>query len=153
MDQQLEVAEEERYLVFKLGGELYGTPLLGVREVVEAQPSKEIPHSLPHFAGIINIRGEIVGVIDLRVRFGHPTVESKRNAMMVFQTSGGPMAALVDEIEAVQRIPSGEITKDPNVRTAIPADFLIGIAKHGGRLITVIDLNSTLGAEHILRVK
>ena len=145
--------EEGRYLLFRLGTELYGTPLLGVREVVEAQPTKPVPNTISCFTGVINIRGEIVGVIDLRMRFGHPANTGAESALMVFSTEAGPMAALVDKVEAVVKIPDDKIDKQPNVHTTVPLEFLLGIAKDSERLVTLIDLNRTLGKEELKAIR
>ncbi len=137
--------EESRYLLFKLGQEVYGTPLLGVREVVEPLDSKPVPNTVNYFLGVINIRGQIVGVLDLRARFGHKCERTPENALMVFDTDNGPMAALVDRVEAVVRINDSKIEKEPNIKTSAPTEFLLGIAHHDDRLITLIDLNKALG--------
>jgi purine-binding chemotaxis protein CheW len=141
--------EADRYLIFRLGHELYGTPLLGVREVVENQPAKSVPNTVPHFKGVINIRGQIVGVIDLRMRFDHPAAETPNTALMVFETNSGPMAALVDKVESVVKIEEQYIVRRPNVRSMRSLEFLIGIAQDDGRLVTLVDLNKTLGNEEL----
>ena len=144
--------EESRYLIFSLGGELYGTPLLGVREVVEPQEAKPIPGTVDYFKGVINIRGQIVGVIDLRVRLQHPASKTVGNAFMVFDTSFGPIAAIVDRVESVIKIPEGNIERSPNVRTTVPIDFLLGIAREHERLITLIDLNQILASTDVKKI-
>jgi purine-binding chemotaxis protein CheW len=141
--------EDSRYLLFSVGGEMYGTPLLGVREVVEYQQPKSIPNAVEHFMGVINLRGQIVGVIDLRKRLGHQTEKSAHDALIIFDTVGGPLAALVDKVESVTSIRSDHIEKKPNIRTNIPTQFLIGIAQVEGRLVNIIDLNEILGHEEI----
>jgi purine-binding chemotaxis protein CheW len=149
-----EVYEEEgRYLLFKLGNELYGSPLLGIREVVEPQETKPIPNTSKYFVGVINIRGKIVGVVDLRTKLTIDEIETKEMALLVFDTEAGPMAGLVDKVEAVVRISSSEIEKKPSVKTTVPIDFMIGIAKEAERLITLIDLNRMLGADELVQIK
>lgn len=144
-----EFTEEARYLLFRLGGECYGTPLLGVREVVEPQEPTPVPNTVRHFAGVINIRGEVVGVIDLRARMGHAVTKSTEMALMVFDTPSGPMAGLVDKVEAVAKIPEKDIERKPNVQSRAPIEFLLGIARQKGRLVTLIDLNKTLAVEEL----
>lgn len=144
-----ESTEAHRYLIFRLADELYGTPLLGVREVVEVQPAKPVPNTAPHFNGVINIRGQIVGVIDLRVRFGHATKSSPNMALMVFETDCGPLAALVDKVESVVKLSEQAIDRNPNIHSSEKLNFLIGIAHEHERLITLIDLNKTLEAEDL----
>lgn len=144
--------DEARYLLFRIAGELYGTPLLGVREVVEPQEPKPIPNTVSFFSGVINLRGQVVGVMDLRKRFGHEATHQAGMALMVFDTESGPIAALVDAIESVTQIPRSNIEAKPAVRTNVPVDYLIGIGKHGGRLVSLIDLNHILGIEELKAV-
>ncbi len=137
---------DERYLVFKLGSELYATPLLRVREVVEPFAPKPLPNTPNHFSGVVDIRGEIVGVIDLRLRFGHKVAQSPYQALMVFATSAGPMAALVDEVESVITLSESEIEKQPNIGSDLKTDSILGIGRKDKKLITLIDLMNVLEA-------
>ena len=145
--------EEDRYLLFKLGSELYGSPLLGIREVVEPQETKSIPNTSKFFVGVINIRGKIVGVVDLRVRLNLEEKSSREMALLVFDTEAGPMAGLVDKVEAVVRIANSEIEKKPSVKSTVPLNFMIGIAKEHERLVTLLDLNRMLGNDDLVQLK
>jgi purine-binding chemotaxis protein CheW len=141
--------DESRYLLFKVGREVYGTPLLGVREVVEPQEPKPIPNTAPFFSGVINLRGQVVGVVDLRKRFGQDVTKHSGMALMVFETEGGPLGALVDEIECVTRIPRDSIETAVVVRSHVSLDCLIGIGNQEGRLVSLIDLKKILGSEEL----
>ncbi|MBP9837264.1 MAG: purine-binding chemotaxis protein CheW [Proteobacteria bacterium] len=145
--------EATRYLIFKVCDEVYGTPLLGVREVVEFHQPKTIPNTTSYFAGVINIRGEIVGVIDLRKRFGYNVEENNGVAMIVFSTAEGTIAAIVDKVEAVIELQSNQIEARPNVKTKVRLDYLLGIGKHKDQLITLVDLNGVLAIEDLVSIK
>jgi len=152
-NQEFDPADECKYLIFRLGSDAYGTPLLGVREVLETQSAKPIPNTAPYFKGLINVRGQIIGVVDLRLRFDYPAVESPALAYMLFETDTGPFAAIVDKVEAVVRIDDVSLQKKPNIRTQIPVDFLIGASTYEGSLVTLIDLNKTLSAEDYVLIQ
>lgn len=139
----------DRYLIFILNEELYATPLMGVREVVEMQKPKQIPHTVPSFLGVINIRGEIVGVIDLRLRLGYEAKELGNEAMMVFDTGGGAIAAIVDAMDGVVRIPGDSIDRKPSIESRLPLDFLLGVGRVKDRLVTLIDLAKVLKQEEV----
>ena len=143
---------EARYLLFKVGDEVYGTPLLGVREVVEPQPCKKMPNTVKHFKGLINIRGEIVGVIDLRTRFIQPD-EREGKALIVFDTEAGAVGALVDQVDSVIAIPDEVIDRNPNVGSMVPIEYVVGIAKLEELLVSLIDLNKTLGTEELSQLR
>ncbi len=148
INHQLESLDEsgidDRYLVFRLGKELYATPLLRVREVVEPFEPKPIPNTPKFFSGVVDIRGEVVGVVDLRLRFGHSIESNTTQALMVFSTESGPMAALVDQVVSVITLNEKEIESRGNLGTAQTADSIIGIGKKDKKLITLIDLLNIL---------
>jgi purine-binding chemotaxis protein CheW len=116
---------------------------------VEPQEPKPIPNTVPFFSGVINLRGQVVGVVDLRKRFGCEATQHPRMALMVFATDSGPLGALVDEIECVTKILETNIASDAVIRTHVPSDYLIGIGNQEGRLVSLIDLNKILGTEEL----
>lgn len=150
MSERLEdVSDQDRYLLFVLGQDLYGTPLMGVREVVEYQKAKPIPHTVRAFLGVINIRGEIIGVIDLRTRFQYPAEENRGTAMMVFTTENGTLAAIADRMEGVVRIPREAIEPTPKIESRLPPSYLMGIGRCRDKLVTLIDLPKILEREEV----
>ncbi len=135
---------DDRYLIYRIGDETYGTPLLDVREVVEYQKPKFMPNMESYFSGVINIRGSIVGVVDMRLRFGQTSAVAKMPALLICESDRGSIAAVVDQVEAVVSIPDTEIEKKPPVVAKVEQEYLLGVAKIQGRLITLIDLKSSL---------
>jgi purine-binding chemotaxis protein CheW len=136
--------EENRYLLFRLGNDVYATPLLTVREVVEAVKPQSVPDAEKGFLGVIEIRGQVVGVEDLRIKFGHPLSINPHLALLVFDTENGPKAALVDKVESVQRISSNLIDKKPNINSTGVNNYIQGIARINSQLITLVDLVACL---------
>lgn len=147
-----EEKEESRYLLFRLNNELYGTPLLGVREVVQPQKPQYVPNTMPFFKGLINVRGQVVGLVDLRSRFGYPQIESAKQALLVFETESGPVAVTVDQVEAVTRVLDTEIHKKPNIQSQVPMEFLLGVTHYQNKMVTLIDLKRTFSAEEYAKV-
>jgi purine-binding chemotaxis protein CheW len=141
-------AADDSYLLFYVGKDLYGTPLLAVREVVEFTPPKHMPNMVGHFSGVINIRGAIVGVVDLRKRFGVKSEPTLSAAFLVCDTPQGVLAATVDKVEAVVKIDRALLDRKPPVITQIEQEYLTGIAKLKQGLVTIIELKSALGAEN-----
>lgn len=148
-----EEADESKYLIYRLGTEIYGTPLLGVREVLQPQNPKPIPNTSAYFRGLINVRGQIIGVVDLRMRFDYPANDSSTTALLVFETESGPIAAIVDKVEAVTKIDDSHLHKKPNIKSQVPVEFLIGASSHQGQLVTLIDLNRTLSNEDYVQIQ
>lgn len=145
--------DSNRYILFWLNDELYGTPLLSAREVVEQQPVKTIPNTTPYFLGVINIRGEIIGLIDLKKRFSLDQQENNNPALIVFESTGGSVAALVDRLEAVVSLNQDDIEENPNIAVKVPMEYLVGIGKFNDRLVTILDLKKILDAEDFITLK
>ncbi len=144
------MSHENRYLLFEVGKELYGTPLLDVREVVEFQEPKFMPNMVSHFVGVINIRGSIVGVIDLRKRFGEKADSNTKTAMLVSDTPQGTIAAIVDRVDSVISIEQSMIDEKPPVITSVKQEYLTGVAKAKDRLVTIVELQRILGDENLV---
>ena len=130
----------DRYLIFELGSELFATPLIEVRSVIEYQAAKPIPHTAPYYKGVINIRGEIVGVIDLRERL-NITGTKNPTSQLVYETKIGALAATVDKVLAVTSFKDDELDRTISAKTEVDGRaYFLGVAKHGGQLLTVISL-------------
>lgn len=143
---------ETQYLMFKVGDEFCAAPLLTIREVIEGQRYRRIPNTLRNFKGIFNLRGEVVGVIDLRERLGE-IVRDQDGLLMVFEVGQGLMAALVDEIVAVVSIKPGQIDRNPSLKLKTFNDYLIGIAKLGEEMVAVIEVRKLLTEHEIVALK
>ena len=141
---------DDRCLVFRLGDELYATPLLQVREVVGYLAPKAVPNSHDSFLGVINIRGEIVGVIDLRVKLGHAATVNERTCLLVFEVDDGVLAAVVDSVESVTKMADDQIDRQPKIKSKINLNYMLSIAKSKGGLVTIIDMQKVLDSEDIL---
>lgn len=152
-DSELE-EEIDKFLLYRLNGESYATPLKKVREIVEPLKVKAIPHAKNYFLGVINLRGQIIGLIDLSKRFAIDALEDNpESALIVFDTDVGPLAAKVDKIESVVTIMEEEINRNPNVPSNIPQNYLIGIARKNEDLISLVDLNKVLTEDDLIEVQ
>ena len=139
----------EKYLEFLLGEGIFATKLTEVREVIEYRPPKPVPHTAPFFKGVINLRGEIIGVVDLRQRLEMKSAETPL-AMLVFDTDYGPLAALVDKVTSVTVIPDAQLEKRTTQQGAdVERAYFIGIGRADDRLLTVITLKTILSKEQM----
>jgi purine-binding chemotaxis protein CheW len=129
----------DKFLIFQMGEELFGTSLVEVRQVIEFHQAKPIPHMPNYFKGVINIRGEIIGVVDLRERLGLKIGQSGLS-QLVFDTDSGPLAAIVDRVQSVTVIDDASI--DRRTASAQTADraYFLGVAKVGDRIVTIVNL-------------
>lgn len=148
-----ETGDEHKFIIFSLGNEIYGARLLEVREVVEALPTKIVPNTISSFIGVSNLRGQIVGVLDLRKRFSIEFQKADRPVFLVFDTPSGALASQVDKVESVSVIAPDDIEYKPNIVSTIPSRFILGIGKVDERMVTIIDLKSVLSNEELTYVE
>ena len=120
---------ENRYLLFYVGAELYGVPLLDVKEVIEYQIPKPVPNMVSHFSGVINLRGAIIGVLDLRKKLGVPADCTRTTAMLICETEQGVLAAVIDRVDSVTLITADCIDTKAPVQTSVKSEYLSGIAR------------------------
>lgn len=146
-------SDEHKYVIFRLGKELYGAKLLAVREVVEVLPTKSVPNTVSSFQGVCNLRGQIIGVVDLRARFDVREAVPDRPVLLVFDTDSGAIAASVDQIASVSVIAPSDVEERPNIVSSIPTKYILGIGKLDGRMITLVDLKSVLSHEELTSVE
>ncbi len=136
----------DKFIVFHMGNELFAASLIEVREVIEHQPPKPIPNMAPYFKGVINIRGEIVGVVDLRERLG---IRDGKTPLceLVFETPSGPLAAIVDRVHSVIVYNVSDLERRPNVSQGNDRAYFLGIGKVDETIVTFISLPKIVGNE------
>jgi len=129
-------------VVFKLGQEEYGFDVSVVREIHSMQDIAKVHRSAPHIEGVINLRGKLLTVVNLRTRFGmEPLKKAEGNPkIVVIDAPDALVGFLVDEVSEVARIEPQSIENAPEyIAKGIEAQYVLGIAKHEDRLITLID--------------
>ena len=141
------ISESNRYLIFSLGTELYGSPLQLIREVLKNGEVKEVPYMKTYFKGVINVRGKIISVLDLREKFGLKIDVETTEMMLVIEKDGHYLATIVDEVLAVGTIEEGSVDRNPTLSTKIPLDFFLGIGQWKNRLVNLIDIGGVMSKE------
>lgn len=151
-----EVVEQKQYLTFMLGGEMFSLSILCIKEIIWYTNPTEVPMMPECIRGIINLRGAVVPVMDLSVRFGHPSTPVTKNTCIVIveidsQSDGEhqSMGIVVDAVRAVLEIASTDIEPVPSFGTKIRSDFIEGIAKVNGQFVILLNVNRVLSTEEI----
>jgi len=149
-------AQPGKYLIVTLGGESYGIPVLKVREIIRICPITRVANMPPQVRGVINLRGKVIPVVDLRTRFGLPTGEDHdRTCIVVTQvatTIGNGTrlyGVIVDGVEEVANFVAADIQPTPDFGGAIDTRFITGMAKSGDNVKALIDLDAIAAAEGI----
>lgn len=137
---------ELQIVVFELGDERYGLDIATVYEIIRHQPITAVPQAPAFVEGVINLRGRIIPVVDLRDRFGMATGELTRaSRIVVAEAAGTRVGLVVDGVSEVLMVPSDAIEPTPEVAAGVEAAYLRGIAKLGERLIILLALDGLFG--------
>ena len=145
-----------QYLTFSLAGEMFAVGILNVKEIIEYGHLTEIPMMPAFIRGVINLRGAVVPVIDLSVRFGRPACPvTKRSCIVIIETvyeEGQPsqqMGIVVDAVSEVLDIPASDIEPPPEFGARIRTDFISGMGKINGKFVVLLDVNRILSIDEV----
>lgn len=134
-----------RWVTFKLDREIYGVNVMQVREVLRYTDIAPVPGAPSYVLGIINLRGNVVTVIDTRMRFGLSTAEVTENSrIMIIESEKQVIGILVDSVAEVVDLNTADIDDTPNVGTEESAKFIRGVCNKDDELLILIDLNKLL---------
>lgn len=132
-------------VTFQLGREEYGIEISSVQEIIRATDITPVPGAPSHVRGVINLRGKIIPVVDLRTRFSLPQVEtSDAQRIVVVELRDKRIGMLVDSVSQVIKIPAGVVEEMPEEAISVDENFIRGVGKLAERLIIILDLNRSL---------
>jgi purine-binding chemotaxis protein CheW len=130
---------------FRVGRETYGVPITSLQEIVRVPEITAVPDAPDYMEGVINLRGKIVSVMDLRKRFGEKkAAPGKRNRILVVEHNGRLAGLIVDSASEVLKIPAKDIEPSPTVFQEGGLNCVTGLGKHQGRLIVLLDMAKLL---------
>lgn len=146
MAQETEIrGNEEQVVVFQLADQTYGVDIACVYEIIRMEAITRVPRAPQFVEGVINLRGRIIPVIDLRRRFGLPQNEQTRaSRIIIVEMNGMTVGMVVDAVLEVLRLPADSIEPPPPVINGIDSAYLRGIALWGERLIIMLDTEKVL---------
>ena len=156
MDQAVKVmAEREgKYLTFTLAEEEYGIGILKIKEIIGMLPITSVPQTPDFVKGVINLRGKVIPVIDLRLRFGMGEIDyTERTCIIVVETTGQAGTVLigivVDSVSEVLNIKAEDIEDTPTFGTRLNTDYILGMAKMEGGVKILLNIDKVLSAQEI----
>jgi purine-binding chemotaxis protein CheW len=138
--------QEQLHLVtFHLDREEFGAPIRQVREVVRVAEITRVPEAPPHMRGVMNLRGRVLPVVEIRSRLGlEPAVVTPRARVLVAEAHGRTLGLLVDAVRQVARVPADAVAPAPEEVLSAHTDYITGVARWDGRLIILLDLDKAL---------
>jgi purine-binding chemotaxis protein CheW len=144
----------KQYLTFMLGGETFGIDILSIKEIIEYTGLTEVPMMPSSIRGVINLRGAVVPVLDLAVRFDkQPSDVTKKTCVVIVEIRADEdrhvMGVVVDAVNAVQKIAESEIEPPPSFGAKIRADFIEGMGKVNGKFVILLNAGRVLSSEEL----
>ena len=128
------------FLSFRLGNEEYAIDILRVREIRAQEKATQMPNAPGFVKGVINLRGTIVPIIDLRVRFGFDAGDDASTVTIILSIAGREIGIVVDAVSDVLALAAGQIRPAPEIRSVLADGFIRGIAPIEGRMLIVLDI-------------
>lgn len=150
--------ENTQFLTFMLGEEIFAVDISKVREVLEFTAVTKVPRTPNFMMGVINLRGSVVPVVDMRLKFGMPPTEKTVNTCIIIveitqNDEVTVMGALADSVREVMELEPGQIEPPPKIGTRLRTDFLRGMGKHDDRFILLLDIDKIFSSEELAMVQ
>ncbi len=147
-------SRQGKYLIFQLDNEEYGVAVLKVREIMKLQEITAVPQTPSHVKGVINLRGKVIPVIDLRMRFGLPDREYTEHTCIVVIRTTSPegemlMGAIVDGVVEVLSLNQEDIEDTPDFGVGADTPYILGMAKAKGKVRILLDIDRALSSQDL----
>ena len=147
-----------KYLTFRLAEEEYGLEILKVQEIIQMQAVTRVPRTPDYVRGVINLRGKVIPVIDLRKKFSlEATQDTEKTCIIVVQIASGDshvvMGIIIDEVKEVLDIRAENIEDTPSFGSSIDTEFILGMGKIGTSVKILLDIDKVMSAKEISEIK
>ena len=136
---------------FRLGDNLFAVDIMRIKEIVLPQRLSGMPLAASTLEGMINLRGAVIPVLNLRARFGMPPHPGRAGKLMIVSLAGRPVALAVDEVEDVITVPVRELTPPPDMIDGVGAEYLVAVCLYNGELYMVLNIDALLRPADLYR--
>ena len=149
-----ETGEPQRFLAFALCEEEYAIPLLTVKEVIALPEITPVPHTPAHFLGIMNLRGQVISIVDLRVKFGMKKADrTAETAVIILDIDELRLGVVVNSVDNVLAVAAGDIKERPDIESSVKTDYIQGVTRQDGKLVIILDIARALNVEDFKALK
>jgi purine-binding chemotaxis protein CheW len=150
-------AQINQYLTFILGAETFAIGILGIKEIIEYSTLTDVPMMPSYVRGVINLRGAVVPVIDLSVRFGRASAPvTKRTCIVILEVIANAerqvIGIVVDAVNEVLDIPASDVEPPPAFGAGISTDFILGMGKVHSKFVILLDVNHVLAFDELASI-
>ncbi len=147
-------AIEGKYLTFFLGDEIYGIEILKAREIIGLMDITTVPQTPDYMKGVINLRGKVIPVIDLRMKFSmQEGIHTQETCVIVVEDNGTSIGLIVDSVSEVSDITGEEIENAPSFGQGIDTSFIMGLGKVKDKIVILLDIDAVLSTEELEMVE
>ncbi len=160
IDETLELEDDEdtqanKYMNFQIGNESYGISIRHVREIIELQKISEVPDMPVYVKGVINLRGKVIPIVDIRLRFGfEPRAYDDRTCIIVVEINDSAIGFIVDTVEDVVEIPEKDVEPAPHFKTASGREqYISGMGKIGENVKILLDVEKLIYEDDLNKLK
>ena len=136
-----------KYICFGLGEEEFGIPLLSVKEVLAIPEITPVPQTPPHFLGIINLRGSVISIMDLRAKFGIKSATTDETTVIILDFGEYQLGVVVDHVDSVVSLTSAQISNKPHIESSKSTDYISGVYRQDQKLVLILDIAKALSVE------
>ncbi len=148
------ITETTQFLSFKLGEEVFAVDVAKVREILDVTAITKVPQTPDFMRGVINLRGSVVPVMDMRLKFGMPPTERTVNTCIIVMevTQEGEtmvLGSLADSVQEVLDLDPDQIEAAPRIGTRLRSDFIKGMGKHNDRFIIILDIDKIFSSDEL----
>lgn len=151
------ITDLQQYLTFTLDNESYGIDVAKVREILDLAPVTKVPRMPPYMRGVINLRGNVVPVIDLRLTFGMSAIEESVDTCIIIvevqsDNETVVLGALADSVKEVIDLKPDQIEPPPKMGTRLNTDFIKGMGKYEEKFLTILDIDKVFSTTDLVLV-
>jgi len=147
-------SHEGKFLTFALGNEEYGIEIIKAREIIGLMEITTVPQTPDYMKGVINLRGKVIPIIDLRLKFAMPEVEHTRETcIIVVEVGSAQVGIIVDGVSEVTDIKGEDIEEAPSFGQGIDTNFIMGLGKTKQKIIILLDIEGVLTTEELKMVE
>jgi purine-binding chemotaxis protein CheW len=146
-------SDQERYLQFNLGNETYAIRLLYVKEVIPVPETTVLPNSPGHYVGIMNLRGQIISILDLRKKLKIQPQENSEEGVIIVELEGVAIGVVVDSINRVLSLSEDKVSEVPEVNSEMNAKYIEAVYQGEGSLTVLLNLHSVFNINEIKKLQ
>ncbi len=154
----LKITEVRQYLTFKLAGEVFALDVVKVREILDYTTITKVPQTPEFMKGVINLRGSVVPVVDMRLKFGIATQDKTVDTCIIvveinIDSEATVLGALVDSVQEVFELEPSQIEPAPRIGTKLRTEFIMGMGKRDDQFVIILDVDKVFSSEDLEMVQ